>query len=109
MEESSPLKNISLSSIQEEYKSVLTFSHKVNEDIDAITQDDVDTILENGFPENVISEIIAICSAAQYMNTTVKAHKIPALNEAMNSASVRMMVQKGYQGLADYMLEKRKK
>jgi hypothetical protein len=43
------------------------------------------------------------------MNTTVKAHKIPALNEAMNSASVRMMVQKGYQGLADYMLEKRKK
>ena len=109
MEESSPLKNISLSSIQEEYKSVLTFSHKVNEDIEAITQDDVDTILENGFPENVISEIIAICSAAQYMNTTVKAHKIPALNEAMNSASVRMMVQKGYQGLADYMLEKRKK
>ena len=109
MEESSPLKNISLSSIQEEYKSVLTFSHKVNEDIDSITQEDVDAILINGFSENVISEIIAICSAAQYMNTTVRAHKISALNEAMNSASVRMMIQKGYQGLAEYLIEKRKK
>ena len=109
MEESSPSKNISLSSIQEEYKSVLTFSHKVNEDIDSITQEDVDAILINGFSENVISEIIAICSAAQYMNTTVRAHKISALNEAMNSASVRMMIQKGYQGLAEYMIEKRKK
>ena len=109
MEENSPLKNISLSSIQEEFKPVLTFSHKVNEDIDSITQDDVDAILVNGFPENVISEIIAICSAAQYMNTTVRAHKIPALNEAMNSASVRMMIQKGYQGLAEYMISKRKK
>ena len=108
IEQSSEL-NISLSSIQEEFKSVLAFSHKVNEDIDSITQSDVDLILENGFPENVISEIIAICSAAQYMNTTVRAHKIPALNDAMNSASVRMMIQKGYQGLADYMLEKRKK
>ena len=103
------MKNISLSSIQEEYKSVLTLSHKVNEDIDSITQEDVDAILVNGFPENVISEIIAICSAAQYMNTTVRAHKISALNEAMNSASVRMMIQKGYQGLAEYMIEKRKK
>jgi len=27
----------------------------------------------------------------------------------MNSASVRMMIQKGYQGLAEYMIEKRKK
>ena len=108
MEENSSLQNISLSSIQEEFKSVLTFSHKVNEDIDSITQDDVDRILSNGFPENVISEIIAICSAAQYMNTTVRAHKIPALNETMNSASVRMMIQKGYQGLAEYMIEKRK-
>ena len=69
----------------------------------------MDSILENGFQENVISEIIAICSAAQYMNTTVRAHKIPALNEAMNSASVRMMIQKGYQGLADYMIRKRNK
>ena len=69
----------------------------------------MDSILENGFQENVISEIIAICSAAQYMNTTVRAHKIPALNEAMNSASVRMMIQKGYQGLADYMIQKRNK
>ena len=43
------------------------------------------------------------------MNTTVRAHKISALNEAMNSASVRMMIQKGYQGLAEYMIEKRKK
>jgi hypothetical protein len=43
------------------------------------------------------------------MNTTVRAHKIPALNEAMNSASVRMMIQKGYQGLADYMIQKRNK
>lgn len=109
IEENSSLKNISLSSIQEEYKSVLTLSHKVNEDIDSITQEDVDAILVNGFPENVISEIIAICSAAQYMNTTVRAHKIPALNDAMNSASVRMMIQKGYQGLADYMIDKRKK
>jgi hypothetical protein len=43
------------------------------------------------------------------MNTTVKAHNIPPLNDNMNSASVRMMIQKGYQGLADYMIEKRKK
>ena len=109
IEKNSSLENISISSIQEEFKAVLAFSHKVNEDIDSITQDDVDSILQNGFQENVISEIIAICSAAQYMNTTVRAHKIPALNEAMNSASVRMMIQKGYQGLADYMIQKRNK
>ena len=65
--------------------------------------------LENGFPENVISEVIAICSAAQYMNTTVKAHNIPALNDNMNAASVKMMIQKGYQGLAEYMIDRRNK
>ena len=58
--------------------------------------------------EDVISEIIAICSAAQYMNTTVKAHKIPALDNNMNEASVKMMIQKGYQGLAEYMINRRK-
>ena len=106
---SSPIEDISMSSIEEEYKSILKFSYKVNEDLSSISQNDVDEILSNGFPENVISEVIAICSAAQYMNTTVKAHNIPPLNDNMNSASVRMMIQKGYQGLADYMLEKRKK
>ena len=104
---SSPLEDISMSSIEEEYKSVLKFSYKVNEDLDSINQDDIDDILENDFPENVISEIIAICSAAQYMNTTVKAHNIPPLNENMNLASVKMMIQKGYQGLAEYMINKR--
>ena len=106
---SSPLEDISLSAIENEYKSILKFSYKVNEDLDSISQSDVDDILSNGFPENVISEVIAICSAAQYMNTTVKAHNIPPLNENMNAASVKMMIQKGYQGLADYMLEKRKR
>ena len=57
---------------------------------------------------NIFSEIIAICSAAQYMNTTVKAHKIPALDNNMNEASVKMMIQKGYQGLAEYMINRRK-
>ena len=98
-----------MSTIEEEYKSILKFSYKVNEDLSSISQNDVDEVLSNGFPENVISEVIAICSAAQYMNTTVKAHNIPPLNDNMNSASVRMMIQKGYQGLADYMIEKRKK
>ena len=106
---SSPLEDISMATIEEEYKSILKFSYKVNEDLSSISQNDVDEVLSNGFPENVISEVIAICSAAQYMNTTVKAHNIPPLNDNMNSASVRMMIQKGYQGLADYMLEKRKK
>ena len=68
--------------------------HPNNEDLSSISQNDVDEILSNGFPENVISEVIAICSAAQYMNTTVKAHNIPPLNDNMNSASVRMMIQK---------------
>ena len=106
---SSPLEDISMSTIEEEYKSILKFSYKVNEDLSSISQNDVDEILSNGFPENVISEVIAICSAAQYMNTTVKAHNIPPLNDNMNSASVRMMIQKGYQGSADLMVEKRKK
>ena len=43
------------------------------------------------------------------MNTTVKAHNIPALNESMNAASVKMMIQKGYQGLAEYMIDRRNK
>ena len=77
--------------------------------MDSINQNDVDEILENGFSENVISEVIAICSAAQYMNTTVKAHNIPALNDNMNAASVKMMIQKGYQGLAEYMIDRRNK
>ena len=106
---SSPLEDISMSAIEEEYKAILKFSYKVNEDLSSISESDVDEILSNGFSDNVISEVIAICSAAQYMNTTVKAHNIPPLNENMNSASVRMMIQKGYQGLADYMLEKRKR
>ena len=106
---SSPLEDISMSSIEEEYKSVLKFSYKVNQDLDSISQDDIDEILENDFPENVISEVIAICSAAQYMNTTVKAHKIPTLNENMNTASVKMMIQKGYQGLAEHMINRRNK
>ena len=106
---SSPLEDISMSSIEDEYKAVLKFSYKVNEDLDSINQNDVDEILENGFPENVISEVIAICSAAQYMNTTVKAHNIPALNDNMNAASVKMMIQKGYQGLAEYMIDRRNK
>ena len=108
MKNSSPLENISMSSIEDEYKSVLKFSHKVNEDVESIKQDDIDEILESGLPEDVISEIIAICSAAQYMNTTVKAHKIPALDNNMNEASVKMMIQKGYQGLAEYMINRRK-
>ena len=105
----SPLDDISMSSIEEEYKSILKFAYKVNEDLESINQDDIDAILTNNFPENVISEVIAICSAAQYMNTTVKAHNIPPLNDHMNVASVKMMIQKGYQGLAEYMIDKRQK
>ncbi len=106
---SSPLEDISMSSIERDYKAILKLAHKVNEELESINQNDVDEILENGFPENVISEVIAICSAAQYMNTTVKAHNIPALNDNMNAASVKMMIQKGYQGLAEYMINRRNK
>ena len=39
----------------------------------------------------------------------IPAHNIPALNDNMNAASVKMMIQKGYQGLAEYMIDRRNK
>ena len=107
--ESDPLSDISLSDIDEKYKPVLKFSYKVNEDIDSINEEDIKEILEYKFPDNVITEIISICGAAQFMNTTVRGHKIKPLNDTMNIASAKMMIEKGYSGLAEYMIHRRNK
>ena len=104
-----PSSDIELSNIEEQFKPVLKFSHKVNESIDRITEEDVKVVLDFGFPENVITEIISICSAAQFMNTIVKAHSIQPLNDNMNIASAKVMIEKGYSGLAEYMINRRKK
>ena len=101
--------DIEQSEIEEKYKPILKLSHKVNEDIHSISEDDVEAILQYGFEEKVISEIISICSAAQFMNTVVVAHQIKPLDQVQNIASAKMMIDKGYDGLANFMLKRRNK
>ena len=103
------LTDIEQSEIEEKYKPILKLSHKVNEDIHSIIEDDVEAILQYGFEEKVISEIISICSAAQFMNTVVVAHQIKPLDQVQNIASAKMMIDKGYDGLANFMLKRRNK
>jgi hypothetical protein len=103
------MNDIEQSQIEAKYKPILKLSHKVNEDIRSINEEDVAAILEYGFDEKVISEIISICSAAQFMNTTVVAHQIKPLDQVQNVASAKMMIEKGYDGLAEFMLRRRNK
>ena len=90
-----PLLDIENAGIEEKYKSIV--------------DEDVDQILQYGFDEQVISEIISICGAAQFMNTVVVAHQIKPLDEVQNIGSAKMMIEKGYDGLAEYMISKRNK
>ena len=87
----------------------MKLAHKVNADIKSIVDEDVDQILQYGFDEQVISEIISICGAAQFMNTVVVAHQIKPLDDIQNIGSAKMMIEKGYDGLAEYMISKRNK
>ena len=103
------MNDIERSEIEEKYKPILKLSHRVNEDIHSISEEDIDAILKYGFDEKVISEIISICSAAQFMNTTVVAHQIKPLDQIQNVASAKMMIEKGYDGLAEFMLKRRSK
>ena len=43
------------------------------------------------------------------MNTTVVAHQIKPLDQVQNVASAKMMIVKGYDGLAEFMLRRRNK
>ena len=101
--------NIDESGIEDKYKPILKFAHKVNEDNNSINDEDINEIKKYQFEDKVISEVISICAAAQFMNIVVKSHKIQPLNDTMNIASAKMMISKGYDGLADYMISKRKK
>ena len=103
------MNDIEQSQIEEKYKPILKLSHKVNEDSHSITEEDVTAILDYGFDEKVISEIISICSTAQFMNTVVVAHQIKPLDQVQNVASAKMMIEKGYDGLAEFMLKRRNK
>tara|TARA_B110000003_G_scaffold101699_1_gene103948 strand:+ start:281 stop:832 length:552 start_codon:yes stop_codon:yes gene_type:complete len=104
-----PLLDIENAGIEEKYKPILKLAHKVNVDIKSIVDEDVDQILQYGFDERVISEIISICGAAQFMNTVVVAHQIKPLDDIQNIGSAKMMIEKGYDGLAEYMISKRNK
>ena len=101
--------NIDDSGIEEKFKPILKFAHKVNEDNSSINEEDINEIKKYEFEDKAISEVISICAAAQFMNTVVKSHKIQPLNDTMNIASAKMMISKGYDGLADYMIAKRRK
>ena len=43
------------------------------------------------------------------MNTVVVAHQIKPLDDVQNIGSAKMMIEKGYDGLAEYMISKRNK
>ena len=92
------MNDIEQSQIEGKYKPILKLSHKVNEDIHSITEEDVTAILDMVLMKKLYRNYLYLfcCTIYEYR---VVAHQIKPLDQVQNVASAKMMIEKGYDGL----------
>ena len=104
------MNDIEQSQIEAKYKPILKLTHKVNEDIRSINEEDVAAILEYGFWwKSYIRNYLHFVLLHNLWIPQFVAHQIKPLDQVQNVASAKMMIEKGYDGLAEFMLRRRNK